>query len=902
MKLAKRLPLPETVKIPDLSSLTANGDISYGPSTTRLPKVDFAAAGPGIDVSYSGAIDASNDVTASGDFEAKLDDMSIVTPFLKKPIEALEAVKAVDAKGTMNWNGTRLDLSAFNGTVNGADMKATFNGSGSFEDTLALKGDFEANSADVSSLTPYLKPYLEKPIKGLDILQTIDAKGTVDWDGTRLNMPAFNGTITGNQLSAKFSGNGSFDKTLAMSGDFEARSEDVSVLTPYLDKPIAALNAIKAVDAKGTMNWNGTRLNLSTLNSSVQGEQVNAKFDGRGSFEKTLSLNGTFSGETPNLDSLLKEAGISQPDAAAIKRITTSGNIALTNNNQVALTDFAAKASEGFVNGQYNGQLGFNEKLSLNGQLSGDITDLGALNAAIPREIPYADIAKRVTLSSQIANKGSGYALSGLTASLEGGLLTGSFNGNLSTGNESDISGTLNVASNSLRAIARSQNVDLPAATDAGPIFESFNLSGQVSGTPNRINFTNGNIGLDALSGTGNFILQPNQAKPNLTGNLALGPLDLRPYMAAWSDQNPTGQIMPWATTPIDLNALNSINSQIDLTTPSITMDRVQLGQTDTSVKIRNGTLTTNIRKAQIYNGRVDGTFAIGSSGGVPTLSMQTNVNSVDAMNFLMATSGFEKVSGIADLTMTINGAGRSQDAIMRSLNGSGNFTVKNGQMIGIDASNLLSGVDQAVVSRQLPLGAASGIGGSTDFNDLDGRFSVRQGVANVSAFQVQSRTLYMDAEGTIDLGNQNVDFSMRPKLSEGSDIAQFGIPLRFSGKFGQAKPGLDSRFLGQIIKAKAAKKASKLITDNVGGQLGGILGGVIGSGSNAPQTESAATSSGSSPLSGLGNIIPGLGGQQQQPTAPNTEQATPPPPPAPKPEEQIEDALKSLFGKKKKN
>jgi len=159
-----------------------------------------------------------------------------------------------------------------------------------------------------------------------------------------------------------------------------------------------------------------------------------------------------------------------------------------------------------------------------------------------------------------------------------------------------------------------------------------------------------------------------------------------------------------------------------------------------------------------------------------------------------------------------------------------------------------------------------------------------------------------MDAEGTIDLGNQNVDFSMRPKLSEGSDIAQFGIPLRFSGKFGQAKPGLDSRFLGQIIKAKAAKKASKLITDNVGGQLGGILGGVIGSGSNAPQTESAATSSGSSPLSGLGNIIPGLGGQQQQPTAPNTEQATPPPPPAPKPEEQIEDALKSLFGKKKKN
>jgi len=282
---------------------------------------------------------------------------------------------------------------------------------------------------------------------------------------------------------------------------------------------------------------------------------------------------------------------------------------------------------------------------------------------------------------------------------------------------------------------------------------------------------------------------------------------------------------------------------------------------------------------------------------------MRTNVKSVDAMNFLMATSGFEKVTGTADLSMSINGSGRSQDAIMKNLSGSGNFRVLNGRIIGIDASNLLSGVDQALVSRQLPLGAASGVGGSTDFNDLDGTFSMNQGVATVNKFQVQSRTLFMDAEGIIDMGNQNIDFSMRPSLSEGSDIAQFGIPIRFNGKFGQAKAGLDDRFLGQIIQAQAAKKARDLIQDQVGGQLGGILGGVIGGGSSAPQSETATGSS--NPLSGLGLPIPGLGGQQPSttPQQPSTSQPeTPPPPPPPSPEQQLEDAFKGLFGKKKKN
>ena len=123
-----------------------------------------------------------------------------------------------------------------------------------------------------------------------------------------------------------------------------------------------------------------------------------------------------------------------------------------------------------------------------------------------------------------------------------------------------------------MRAIAASQNVELPPNTDLGQIFENMNFSGQVSGTPNRIAFKSGTIQLDKLKGNGDFTVDLVNSKPNLTGTIALGVMDLRPYMSAWSAQRPTGQIMPWSTNPIDLTALGSANARINMTAPSLSL------------------------------------------------------------------------------------------------------------------------------------------------------------------------------------------------------------------------------------------------------------------------------------------------------------------------------------------
>jgi len=373
-----------------------------------------------------------------------------------------------------------------------------------------------------------------------------------------------------------------------------------------------------------------------------------------------------------------------------------------------------------------------------------------------------------------------------------------------------------------------------------------------------------------------------NTEKPLLKGTLALSPLDLRPYMAAWSEQNPEGEILPWSKDQIILTSLNSMDAEVEISTPAILMDRLKLGPSESAVTLKNGTLTADLKKTELYGGDASGTFSIQSDNGTPALSMDARIKSVAAQDFFMASAGFEKVTGTSDVVLSFSGRGQSQDQIMKSLSGNGIFKVLNGQLMGLDAGALLSGVDTALTQRQLPEGL--GLGKTTDFKDIDGKFSLNNGRATLTGFQLQSGSFFIDATGAVDIGEQTLDIGLHPKLTGGSDLAQFGIPLRFTGGFGSAKAGLDTSFLGDIAKAKARQKAGGAVRDNLGGTLGNILGGVIGG--ETPQTDASedndtATETGE-------NVSPDTDSE----TKPNESET---------PEDQIESALKDLFGRKKK-
>jgi len=400
---------------------------------------------------------------------------------------------------------------------------------------------------------------------------------------------------------------------------------------------------------------------------------------------------------------------------------------------------------------------------------------------------------------------------------------------------------------------------------------------------------------------------------------LNMSGLDLRPYMAAYSAQKPTGQIEPWSEAAIDMSALKAFDGNFSLNTPDIITDRLSLGQSNINANLRGGKLTADMPNLILYGGRGRMNAILDGSRSIPAVSFDIGLNRVKSNDFLGAAAGLTNATGNIGSAFKVTGSGRSQAEIMRSLSGGGDFRILNGQIAGVDLEAMLTGLDQAFSSRSLP----AGIGPTfvTKFNDILGLFTIQNGVASIGKFSLSGAGVLAEGAGQVDLGNQQIDFSMRPRLTgkNAGDLAAFGIPIQVKGSFGNVKVGLDSDMLGKIVAERARAKAASLIQDQVGGSLGGVLGSVVGG--NQPLTGSA-TSSG-----GLGNILGGVvGGTQPQTEAtnpstsrqdtvsgllggilgsnqtpttqqPNTQQVPPPK----KEEPKLEDVLGGLFGGKKK-
>ena len=513
LTLAKRFHLPDDLKLPALAKASASGDIVFD-GKANFPKIDAKATGDGFDVAYLGALDLRDGVSGQGKANAKLTDMSVITPYLKEPIEGLAAVTGFDLTGDVNLAKDSYAVSNMTANVQGPNLTTTYNGDAKYDEDISATGKFDAAVENL----PALLKQIGQDQPDAAALKRVKATGNIALEGKKIALTNLVADTSEGAATGQFTGNLNYDESLSLAGNFDAVIADLPSLLKQInrDRPEAA--ALKRISAKGNVALAGKKVTLTNLNAQTSEGRANGQYNGNVNYDESLNLNGSFDAAIADLPELLTLIGQTQPDAAALKRVTATGKVAMI-DGKTTLTDFEAKAFEGLANGQFSGNLTYDDALSLNGQINTEIPDLAALDNALARELPYSDVAKRITVSSEITTISDTYRLSNLAAKLEGGNLNGSFDGSLAIGDTPDLSGNLAITATSLRAIAATQGIELPPNTDLGPIFENMNFAGQVSGTANQIKFKSGTIQLDKLSGNGDFTINLVETKPNLTGH-----------------------------------------------------------------------------------------------------------------------------------------------------------------------------------------------------------------------------------------------------------------------------------------------------------------------------------------------------------------------------------------------
>lgn len=380
---------------------------------------------------------------------------------------------------------------------------------------------------------------------------------------------------------------------------------------------------------------------------------------------------------------------------------------------------------------------------------------------------------------------------------------------------------------------------NLPEHSRDNPIFKQFSIQGQLSGRPGQLTFKQAEVGFDKFTGTGKINLDLSHTRPHIRGQLNMGHLDFSPYMgekAAASDKNQKKrELAPWSEDPLNFSMLQNFNANLDFTADMITMGAFRLNQSAINLSLKDGYLNIKMPELKLYSGQGTVNLSINSNPTLPKIKFTTHLNSLDSQSFLNDLIKRANISAEGGINLEFTTQGRSQNALMKALTGHGDIGLAQGEIEGFDLTLLLKEAQNILTTKKL----LKGIGKDyhTEFNDLKTNFQITNGVLKLSTFTFKGPGFRTVGNGTIDIGTQQLDMRIHPKLTtQGqNDLAATGLPLRIHGPFNNISTGLDTQAVTKLLARKIIKAPL--------GNTSEILDGILDAGSNDNDEDSVPNS-----------------------------------------------------------
>jgi AsmA protein len=408
-----------------------------------------------------------------------------------------------------------------------------------------------------------------------------------------------------------------------------------------------------------------------------------------------------------------------------------------------------------------------------------------------------------------------------LALSLNGPLADLSFQGQIDEGEDIAFRGDVDMEI-PIRALARYLGADLPD----GEVFRRFEASARMSGSPAAVTLSGADIVFDdiRLRSAEGMTLRLDGARPALTAAITTARLDLTPYIPA--DEAPSGSnadgVAPWSNDTMDLAPLRLLDADLTIRADRFKARDVEATDVVINTELENGRLAANLTGFDLYGGRGRVDAVVNARRATPSYSFFADVDNLEALPFLTAAAGFDRLRGLGGLRLDLTAAGASPAAIMNSLNGEGNFSFADGAIVGVNLAQVIRTVQDVIASGQLPAGFSEQQ--QTDFTSLGGSFTVTNGTVQNLDLAMLSPLIRVAGEGTVDLPNQVIDYRLTPRAvsslsGQGGapDLQGVGVPILLRGDFNNVSAGVDfATLIRELARAELA--------DQLPGGLGDLL------------------------------------------------------------------------------
>jgi len=296
----------------------------------------------------------------------------------------------------------------------------------------------------------------------------------------------------------------------------------------------------------------------------------------------------------------------------------------------------------------------------------------------------------------------------------------------------------------------------------------------------------------------------------------------------------------------IALQPLRALNLSAELDLGSLVVSGITLNHPGLSVSAAGGVVRLTRFSSGLFAGRIDATARLDARKPPLRLEVKAQSSEVQIGSLLQALADTDAVAGRFDATLELGMSGQSIHAWVNSLDGTARLSMNEGVIKGIDvAQSLCQGINDL---SALWIDAAQ-VDKTTPFADLSASLEIRNGVVSNRDLKAQLDAIALTGRGSINLPQQTLEYRLgltiednlfNQTCSVNDRLEGVEIPVSCKGSF-QTEPAklcrLDTRFIGDLLKAEAKRKIEEKVGTQVeeklkqklGEEGTGLLKGLLG-------------------------------------------------------------------------
>jgi AsmA protein len=339
------------------------------------------------------------------------------------------------------------------------------------------------------------------------------------------------------------------------------------------------------------------------------------------------------------------------------------------------------------------------------------------------------------------------------------------------------------------------------------------------------------------LNGTvGISDLKTNRMYARLKG----GAFDVNPYLppgsasAKPSEHKPAGaqgsltdQPKPVASAdmeiPLPVEALRKLNLDAEINLDQLTYQKYQLKQLVLAVLASGGQINVKRLDFKSFDGAIQSQAGLDVRGSVPDWQAKLNAQNISLQPALMAAMNEDRLSGAGDVRFDLRTQGARLSKLKSALDGTANFSLRNGQIKGLDLGYMLRAAQARLQGETTAVPKTQ----ATDFSAITGSAVINNGVVHNDDLKGASPLLRVTGKGDVDLSRETIDYLLNATVvntATGQDgkalekLKQLNVPIKITGTFAQPKFGIDMQ---AVFKDQAKQKVEEKINTELDKRLG---------------------------------------------------------------------------------